>query len=130
VAVKVYKNNIGALIAVIVVTLGIVSSFAVVFAFSGTYVGRTFVRVIKGDLSFDGAVTRIVLEHRMALRNVPEKERRELESVLDGIPDKLEGTAEGDRRELAGLIINAGTDGEITGIELAAISSFIEEITE
>lgn len=118
----------GTVVAVVVGVLVLIVVFG--FAFSRTYDGRTLLEAAGGGISFNGAVTRIILEHRMARFGVPEAERRRLDETLTGVPGALEGTAESDRRELARLIIDSGADGEITEKELTDISVYIEEITK
>ena len=121
---------LGRVAAVVVVfaTAALVVAFAL--AFSKTYDGQVLLKAFRGEITFNGALTRIILEHRTAAFGVPVEERRNLEKTLSGIPDRLEGTAERDRRELADMLLDAGADGKITDGELVEISAFTEEITK
>jgi hypothetical protein len=118
--------------AAVVVAVFVATACVIVFTlmFSKTYDGQALFKAFRGEITFNGAVTRIILEHRTAGFGVPVEERRELEGILSGIPDELEGTAERDQRELADMLLNAGADSKITDGELAEISAFIEGITK
>ncbi|UCE26863.1 MAG: hypothetical protein JSW52_11035 [Candidatus Coatesbacteria bacterium] len=120
----------GPVTAAVVAFAAVVLAVIFALAFSRTYDGQMLLKAFRGEISFDGAITRIILEHRTAAFGVPVGERRKLEETLPGIPDRLEGTAESDRRELADTLLEAGADGRITDGELAEISAFIEEITK
>jgi|GEM_PF-1888695 len=124
------SRHLGSVAAVVVVcgTVALVVAFALTF--SKTYDAQAVLKAFRGEITFNGAVTRIILEHRTASFGVPVEERRKFEGILSGIPDELEGTAERDQRELADMLLDAGADGKITDGELAEISAFIEEITE
>ncbi len=128
------KKEAGPNIGRTAVAVAVAAGFVLVVIFglicSGTYEGQTLLKAARGELSFDAAVTRVILERRMAAYGVPEADRRRLDEVLVGIPDRLEGSAEVDLRELAHLILDAGADGDITEVELAEISVFIEERTK
>jgi hypothetical protein len=125
------KNRYLGGVAVVVVVCGTVA-LVVAFAltFSKTYDCQALLKAFRGEITFNGAVTRIILEHRTAAFGVPVEERRKLDETLSGIPDELEGTAERDRRDLADMLLEAGADGTITDGELAEMSAFIEEITK
>lgn len=127
---KITDSNLGIVTIVAVVVVSIVSLIALFTVFSRSYCWQTFTSAIRGDISFDEAVTRIILERRMEACGVPEIERRRLDKTLTGIPDKLEGTPESDRRDLADLILRVGSDGEITDEELTEISKFIGGISK
>jgi hypothetical protein len=123
-------SNLKAVALVTVVAVCLISVAALFTVFSKSYYWQTFISTARGDISFDEALTRIILERRMTAYGVTEVERRRLDEALIGIPDKLEGTAESDRRDLADLIIRVGSDGEIADEELTEISEFIGGISK
>lgn len=124
------KSNLNVMAIIALITVSLISAAVLFMVFSKTYYLQTLITIIRGEISFDQAVTRIILDRRMVVYGVPEVERRRLDEALVGIPDKLEGTAESDRRELAELILKVGSDGEIEDGELTQISEFVERISK
>jgi hypothetical protein len=127
---KIMRSNLGVIAIVTVVAVIIISLVTLFTVFSKSYYWQTFTSMVEGDISFNEAVTRMILERRMTAYGVTEIGRRRLDETLTGIPDKLEGTAENDRRGLADLILRAGSDGNITDEELTEISKFIGGISK